>query len=222
MKLSTTLSLVAGCLFVLGTSSAFGNLVTNGDFEQGGVGFGTQYQVAFGNTGETGRLTVTSAPTSWNTSFTAPIGAGGTGQMLVANGSAYNADRVWYSTILVQPNTTYQVSFQAVSLNASAGLPTANLGFYYGMPDNPFIMSAATPSVTLTDDSKWNTIAGSFTTGAAGGTIAVLIGNLQPSITGNDFAIDNITVVPEPSTLALLGFGSLIGLGVYVRRRRNG
>jgi hypothetical protein len=52
----------------------------------------------------------------------------------------------------------------------------------------------------------------------------VFITNTVTAATGNDFAIDNIRViqaVPEPSSLALLGIGSAIAAGAWVRRRKS-
>ena len=74
--------------------------------------------------------------------------------------------------------------------------------------------------VQLGAPGTWATATGSFTASQSG-TVSVLIHNLVTASNSNDFAIDNITVVPEPSSLALLGIGSVVGLGVYVRRRRN-
>lgn len=56
----------------------------------------------------------------------------------------------------------------------------------------------------------WSQLSGSFTATSTG-SIDLTIDNSNPAFTGNDFAIDDISVeaVPEPGTLAVLGLGLL-------------
>ena len=124
MRTLRAAALVLGCVLALGSNPAFGNLIVNGDFESGGVGFGTQYQVAFSNVGQPGQMTVTSAPSTWNTSFANPPASG---MVLVASGSTSMHDAVWMSTIPVTQGATYQISFNAASLSTAS---PANLRFY--------------------------------------------------------------------------------------------
>lgn len=215
MRLSKTLAVLASCVLLMGAGSAFGNLIKNGDFEAGGTGFGTDYDYVLSNTGP-GEVTVTSDANDWG-GYANPSPAS---QMLVADGSTNTAgDRVWYQEVDLVAGNTYTASFDAVSLDSDSGNEYAELGLY--VRKNAF-SSELLASVSFSSD---NVVVGSTEDGSytpsSDGTYEFFIGDLNFSEAGNAFAVDNITVVPEPSSLALLGIGSLVGFGIYTRRRKR-
>jgi hypothetical protein len=213
MRSKVIVSLCCALLAVTGT--AYGDFV-NGDFELGAVGFSTDYAQANANTGP-GQYTVTTTPSMWKSGYTDPTGHD---QMLVADGST-SPDKVWIQSVSLTGGVTYSAaSFAATSLT-SAGGEYADLGLWV-MPD----AFSATKLAELTLDGssvgvwKTSTNVGSFTPSSSG-SYEFFIGDLNFAETGNVFAIDDITVVPEPSSLALFGIGAFIFMGVYTRRRKK-
>ncbi len=228
MRLSKVFSLALGCALFFGGSMAFGELIVNGDFELGGVAFKSDYMFDTSNglNGEDeGQFSVNAAPQLWNMNFTNPGPAGNS--MLVVNGSSDSWNRVWSQKISVEAGVQYDVSFDAASLFPDN---PANLAFYVGTdPGNPFALQQVTTLQLdgTVGDGAWTSTLPAMFIASMTGEVAVFITDLNQMVHGNDFAIDNISVVdmgipvPEPSSLALLGIGSMFGLAVYSRRRRS-
>src|SRR5687768_7173776 len=103
------LILAAGAaIAALGLAGSAGavNLVTNGNFEAGNTGFGSDYTFDVTPFGQA-EYTVDDDPNDGHSSFTS-FGdhTSGTGLMMVVNGSDDAGDRVWFQNgISVAPNT---------------------------------------------------------------------------------------------------------------------
>ncbi len=238
------------CYLLVGT--ALGELIINGDFSQGNAGFGTDYRLSVptnsnpyagivprkpglmiwkvlaaqvANDPGEGKYTVASNPSAWNPAFVIPHSAelpvGNT--MLIANGSGNAGDLVWYQDISVVAGALYDVSFSAASLYPANA---AQLRFYVGLdPVDPLSMIevAAIDLTGITGENAWQTGTGQFLATKTG-SVKVHIANLITAPYGNDFAIDNVSVlhvVPEPSTISLLGWGTLVVALALHRRHRQ-
>lgn len=179
------------------------NLVTNGDFESGNTGFTSGYTyVAPGPDALTppNVYTVDTSAGNSHGSF-ANFGDHTTGQGLymIVNGSTTSGTNVWKQSINVVSGQLYSVSLWVANAN----------------PESPATLSvSAGNSVVLTGEPTglgvWSSLSGSFIASTTG-SIDLTIDNSNSAFSGNDFAIDDISVeaVPEPGTLVVLGLGLL-------------
>jgi len=120
------------------------NLLVNGDFESGNVGFMSEYTFAPSLNTTEGEYTVRSDPSGWNHNFTAtPDHTSGSGNMLVLNGATTGNQYLWQQIVTVSPSTSYR--FSAWVSTAVAGGPSdlivkingLQLGQVYTAPSLP-------------------------------------------------------------------------------------
>ena len=207
---------VAGNFFVTGTddfgcsSTASFNtateLVVNGDFEQGNVGFTSDYHyVADNPSSQTelqpeGYYSVGTSGRNFHTNFWGYDHTTGTGNYMIINGK--KGLTIWEETINIQPDTRYYFSAWALSLNnidASAKLrfeingdqvgSTAELGAGVNSNSNPWTKRF------------W----GEWISDATTTTAIVRIVNIEDAAGGNDFGLDDIsfgTLAPAPAEVA--------------------
>jgi hypothetical protein len=149
---------------------------------------------------------------------------GSTNNMMILNGDTTVPATDWLSNSFAVSAGTYAYSFDLMNVCCNANGPTNtpstlrfeftdNNGATFNFPSGP-VVSLATPGVFFTQTGSFNL--------ASGGNLRIGLFDTNGVASGNDFAIDNISVtaVPEPMTWALmiLGFG---GVGAVVRRRRS-
>ncbi|MFY7741763.1 MAG: hypothetical protein ACOVQR_03885, partial [Flavobacterium sp.] len=162
------------------------NLLYNGNFSLGAVGFTTDYQYLdpVSPFGVQGAYAVVPNAQGWFAGFSnCTDHTTGTGNMLVADGSTANGgnDRVWCQTIPVTPGQAYSFSYwvQSVAAGNAANLEVMVNGVSIGIGTAP----VATCSWLLRLYG-WN--AGAAT------TAEICIYNRTTVASGNDFAIDDL------------------------------
>ena len=199
-----------GAVAALGWSSVAGaNLIVNGDFESGNIGFTTAYQLPVGCCAE-GSYAITTDPQLMH-GGAEPYGdhSTGSGLMMVANGSTIANTLLWSQTVSVVPNTDYVFSAYVSSwwLGSPAELDLR-------METMGSVVSTFTAPTQTALWQKWSVILNS----GASGSFNINIVNRNIAAFANDFAIDDISfsAIPEPSTALLLGIGLA---GIAARRR---
>lgn len=130
----------------------------------------------------------------------------------------YTSDQTDNSTFTVSATST--ISFGATT---STGPILAGVSTGVGLPGARDIMLLwQTPSSAPTAGSTVTVSSGKYTIGDAGATLPDVTGNINAALISTasftaQGATTTVSVVPEPSSALLLGFGAL---GVLARRRR--
>ncbi len=202
---------VAACVGVLSGSARAG--VVNGNFSAGNTGFTSGY--GFGPTGG-GHYTVATNPQSWNSFLSSFVDhTTGTGEMMVVDGSGTANTPIWGETIPVTPNTQYTFTYWA----ASSGNDNNN-----GIDPSPAILFAKENGTTFgstldvpATNGVWSEFTGTFNSGANSSVALSIFDSNTNGGAGNDFALDDIAVVPEPCSGVLL---LLAGCALPFFRRR--
>jgi hypothetical protein len=176
---------MAGTYFVTGSAIIGPNLVNNGDFEAGIIGFLTAYTYNVSDLTIERSITVTVDPHSVCNQFAScsdhtPSGT----KQLVVNGSTTpnNNDAIWKESISVVINTDYQFSYWVQSVNSAS--PAKIQLKINGAPIIPLNNALAGPGLWTQFIFNWNS-----------STATTAIIELIDKITaqdGNDFALDDI------------------------------
>lgn len=162
------------------------NLIVNGDFEQGDVGFTSDYiRGTGGNNGlltSEGQYEVDDNPRDTHRRFANCGDHTGNGNMMVINASG-NTDNIWCQNVTVTPDTDYDFSawVSTVEIQNPAQLQFSINGSLLGSIFN------ATSTLCIWEEffAQWNS--GNAT------TADICIVNVNLSVTGNDFALDDIS-----------------------------
>lgn len=163
------------------------NLINNGDFESGNSGFTSGYAHSPGNLWPEGVYEVLPDPSASHPNFAAcPDHTSGSGSMMAVNGAGVSNVEVWCQSISISPNTQYVFSAWLTSL---VGTSPALLQFSINGSPLGGIFSA-TPATCNWQEfyAIWNS--GSNT------TATICINNQNTAVSGNDFALDDISFAP--------------------------
>ncbi|MCX7697507.1 MAG: hypothetical protein N2Z72_07430, partial [Bacteroidales bacterium] len=163
------------------------NVIFNGDFEQGNVGFTTDYQYNINLIPE-GNYYVTNNPRNTHPNFAqcqdhtpAPGNL-----MMVINGAPVANQRVWCQTVQVTPNTDYAFSTWVTSVHP---LNPAVLQFYV----NGSLLG--TPFTASNVVCNWQQFYQIWNSGN-NTSVEICIINQNTIRNGNDFALDDISFAP--------------------------
>jgi gliding motility-associated-like protein len=163
------------------------NMIANGDFSAGNTGFSSSYNFTNPFNGTEGEYNVIPNPQTYNGAFS-PCGDNttGAGNMMVVNGSGTVGATVWCQTLPVTANTDYLFSAWLTSV-----YPTfpAELQFTInGVPIGSNLNATATTCA-------WDEFFATWNSGAAT-SANICITNINTSVAGNDFALDDISFSP--------------------------
>src|SRR5665648_681354 len=200
----------AGTYTVTGSALSGINLVANGDFELGNIGFGSSYGYVVPTPTALqpeGVYTIVASPASVHGNFSpcADHTPSGTLQMVI-NGAA-NSKNIWTQTVNVVPNTDYQFTYWVQSVNPQS--PSQSQLY---VNDAALGASYTADATTCT----WKQFVYNWNSGA-NNTAKLDLRNLNLAAGGNDFAIDDIifqqvcpatasgvvTIVPPPTAGAI-------------------
>ncbi len=178
-------------------SGAGGNVVFNGDFEQGNTGFTSDmlYRPGFKPTGTSGEYSINDAVNKFWESSSAPDAAtapayGGSGLMMIVDGANWANAVLWQQQVEVTPHTYYTFSAQVMSCLASNKHGKyALLQFSVNGTQLGEVFHSPT---TLYEWSRYYEVwySGNNT------TATLTIYNQNTDHNGNDFAIDDIRFEP--------------------------
>jgi hypothetical protein len=212
--------ILGGALLALacGSAHAATNLVTNGDFSAGVSGFTSGYTYSPGYGWPEGTYDVTTDP-HLNHPLWSSFGdhTTGSGEMLVLNGSPDADTSAWSQTISVTSGKTYDFTAWVAS-----SYPTSPATLSFSV-NGTQVGSTFTASTTT---GLWQEFSGDFTASSNSAALSIIDTNLTRS--GNDFALDDISVsaVPEPGVwVMMLGgmaiLGAMFRMGHALRRERE-
>ncbi|MEO8416474.1 MAG: gliding motility-associated C-terminal domain-containing protein, partial [Ginsengibacter sp.] len=162
------------------------NVINNGNFTNGNIGFTSEYSYANPNFTE-GQYFVGASPQAWNSSLSnCGDHSTGNGNMLLVNGAPAPNINVWQQSVTVIPNTNYAFSTWIQALYTPN---PAQLSFSINGSDLGNLITASLPTCTWTQFyTTWNS--GNNTSA----TISIV--NKNTFVQGNDFALDDISFAP--------------------------
>jgi gliding motility-associated-like protein len=166
------------------------NLIVNGDFSAGNTGFTSDYNYVTDVAGNQemepeGTYAVLTNPNNVHWGFSSCNDhSPGTGNMMVVNGAA-SFQNVWCETIPVSPDSYFNISAWVASVVSSS--PAVLQFSINGSPIGAIVNAVPSTCVWVPFNTVWNS--GSNT------TAEICILNLNTEPLGNDFALDDISMI---------------------------
>jgi subtilisin-like proprotein convertase family protein len=195
-----TAALPSGCSGTASISVAE-ELVINGDFTAGNTGFITDYAFKADIAGVNNELVpdtgadgygVGTNGQDYHTNFWGldhTNNTTGARNFMLVNGKGGTL-KIWKTTVDVLPSTTYYFSAWGMSLNAAG--PFARLQFNVNGAQVGTVANLAS-GVNSNANNGWTRFYGTWTSGPTSTSAEIEITNLEPSLPGNDFGLDDIS-----------------------------
>lgn len=174
------------------------NLVRNGGFEEGNVGFSSEYRHVPGGTFEQGSYAILTDPQTFNRDFAnCADPSGGRSNMYVADGATRRGAEAWCQAVSVEPGRRYAFALSVASL-VSASPPRLSFSI-----EGARVGSANLPPSTC----AWQRFFTIWTAPAGATEVELCIVNDNETPDGNDFALDEVSLRPlDPSGPRTLTF----------------
>ncbi|HOY30817.1 MAG TPA: T9SS type A sorting domain-containing protein [Bacteroidales bacterium] len=168
------------------------NLIYNGDFELGNTGFTTDYNLCPAATCNPSYYVVAPLGSALHAGWNYPDHTTSAGNYLIADGYMESDKNVWCQTVTVTPNTNYTFSCWAVSMNNTYGNCSGDLHFLFNGID---IGNLAIP---ITNGGPWANFSALWNSGS-NTSVAICIVDYCTNYVGNDFGIDDISLIGASS-----------------------
>lgn len=180
------------------------NIISNGSFESGNVGFESSY-IHSSETVSPGFYTITDQASYHNKDFKDPAGGdhteGGYGLYMVINSDGAAGKKAWCSLVDVIPNSEYD--FSVFFCNVYRLLPPkTSFAFESGdvKGNDPTIkVTIGSEEILIERDYfhlfKWLNASTVWYSGEHKGPVRICIENLNSNATGNDLALDDISMI---------------------------
>ena len=184
---SVIVSPVLNTIYTVATNDLNTNLLFNGTFEDGNVGFYSGYTSLFpSNTnGIQAAYGITVNASFWDSIFSPCVDhtyGNGIGKMMVLDGAVSGNNPFWKQTIAVEKNKNYTFSYFAQSVTASnpAQISVSLNGIATGI-------DTLSTSTCIWEEYSYSWFSGNDS------TITIVLTDLETSAIGNDFALDDLS-----------------------------
>lgn len=202
------------------------NLLTNGDFEAGGPGIGfnvsgagyTQISAPFSGTTVPGNYALATSPATVNTSdYIAGTDHSGTGNMLIVEGLGTNAGNPFFWESGNAPGGTicgltagyvYYFSYWIKSVSTGTTNAATQADIRLAVTNATAISLVSGSALAPLPVNGWQKVTHRFT--ASGTCVNIGLWNNNISAVGNDFAIDDLSLVAANATVTASGTGSCL------------
>ena len=184
-------------LLILCALCAQANSLVNGDFEAGNVNFTSAY--TWGSAlGDQATYTIDTSMEIWAPGFRDHTS--GSGNMMIINGAVDTSKMFWSQTVDVVSGVEYTFTGFAADLTYA---PTPQIQLLVNGADKGQFSVVDTPSAVWQEFSFiW--------TASATESVNLELYDLAGASNGDDFAIDDLSMVPEPASAALIGLASIL------------
>lgn len=194
------------------------NLLTNGDFESGAPGTGfnvsgagyTQISAPFSGTTVPGNFALTTNPAPMNTTnFIAGTDHGGTGSMLIVDGLGTNAGNPFFWESGNAPGGTicgltaghvYYFSYWIKSVSTTTTNAATQADIRLAVTNATAVSLVSGNALAPLPANGWQKVTHRFTASAA--CVNIGLWNNNTSLVGNDFAIDDLSLVPANAVVS--------------------